>query len=704
MANQALVRYVGAQTPLQAFLETLTERQSDSALRSMHSATWTSLPLERLFVDGSWVLLQAVAGKYRWSLSTKNDVEVVADRVDRLVAVGLLLRHQTPQEAALAFERQVIAALDLAVSVGYRPGQTLSSDAWRGLMCGQTESARRELSGAKAPAAGALSAFWAAPCYLFLADCFRSAREFGEDLMARLDRFMVANVIPVGRMTGVRMLEDVRALYVNEDDQVAEAVRFLDVSRDSAVIKADATNPFRQPGEQVYTLHHCPKVIEAEAILVEMELRLATLRAIPIDLSSMTGRLIADSKGIDENWVRGRLLCAAIGIKSEILPSRMFGTALRAIAKLTDEQLIDLATAQVLERGTRWTPEEEACFRAMLTSALPSVRRPIHDLSIEGGQDMMVDVDPVELALDDSAALDVALDRYPAINQQIATWSDQRLRAYLKRRVLPAIEWSRLDAQVMLPMFSVSVVPLDLLFGCVAKLKAKERKTLVRTLLEGRPELAPRLIDAGLAELNLELFNRHGDSVDKKRLVNFLTIELEKLSRKHGPKLEGKISIVRLFRSLVGLPTKEREQIWRQPGSRQALVGLVDVLIVESSYIEHGLHASEVRDFPFQVGIESWRDFVAAVLVWRREQEYGQAIDREHFTTAWSQLGNPEHPDYEENVSAFAVRRFEKLGEVLAVHTEERAFRFLHEGDIILEKCWADYLKAQAKYHRAHAR
>src|SRR3989339_327094 len=66
------------------------------------------MPIDAVIASGLWVIIQKVAQLIGMDLTTQSVVEKVSARVDRLVSAGILLVHGSAEEAAKAFDRDVL--------------------------------------------------------------------------------------------------------------------------------------------------------------------------------------------------------------------------------------------------------------------------------------------------------------------------------------------------------------------------------------------------------------------------------------------------------------------------------------------------------------------------------------------------------------------------------------------------------------------
>lgn len=672
-------------TPFQAFLIALQERQAQGALSSMHSAIWTAVPIERLLVDAGWTLASIVAGKLGLSFSTHKEVRLAAQLTDQMINAGLVLVHGTPAAAAEAFEAKVIGAINLALANGYRPGHTLSKAAWRALGNGQPGLARNELRGQKVQAFGALTSLWTLPSYLFLFDCYKASRDLCDDLAVRIAAFRRRNLIPTGRLSSSEMFDHLSVPYVRNDsddssqDQVEVAIVYLDIAGKHADYEMPAEGRARKGG--------LDDVLGATSAMEQLELRLSTLSAIPIDFGAVPQDILVNTKAIESNWVRGQVLCAALGLQVETLPSAMYKKAMKIVKLQSVKQLVDQTVNAILGRGTKWTVLQEDCFRQMCTREARALHQLRADPGVESSEESMTAVSIETFKITPAKALEILTDGDQAIVGTLDSMSDQKVRAFLRNKVLPKIDWSTLDEQTAMRVVNGQRLPMDLLLDGVAKLKAEVRDAVVKNLLQYRidPEdaVVPELAKRGLLILNYELIVVYAEEIPANLMFDWLMTQSKQLER---------LTIVVRFRAISRLKVRQLRELCQLTAVREPLVELFSVLIRDSARADHGIDPYQVIALQLQLGCDLWREFVAAALVYDRLAELTLPADPDHPRTAWLEMAQPDHLDYEENGLAMMIAPGKQLSKLLVEYSEERAFRFLHEGSPQVERLWRDYL------------
>jgi hypothetical protein len=689
-------------TPFQAFMAALQARQTQGSQRSMQSAVWGAVPIERLLADATWALLTAVAGKIGTTLSTRKEVRSLAQRTDRLVGVGLLLVHGTPEAAAEAFDRQVIGAINSAVKCGYRPGQELSRPAWKALGQGQTMLASSELRSQKSKPYGALSSLWTTPGYLFFAECFKAARELHDDLSARLERFTRLNEVGHGLPASTNYTE------ADHLQDVLAAIRSLDVLEEyEYVLKHGGKGPNLLSNEQ--------QVLAAEQKMTGWELDLATLRAIPMNFEYWPETVKNQDDPLEERWVRSRTLCSAVGEPADcVSSSELYEKAARAAQSMSAEVLIDRMVADVKRRGTVWSEAQEACFRKMAAKQVQEVQNnPVTVVQVESVAQALIDVDLDDLQIDAKAAKEVADDHFPAINELLTKESKAKVRRFLQRQVLSQIDWATINWEDVHGFFVHEVIPTDLLMEKVKLMSKPYQRELVQALIHEvgnwtpQTELVPELVKYGIMPVDRYLFDHHLGAIPKKQLFPFLETELIRLSEEFGLNIGPHVHFGVLCRAIDLLSFEQVQQLAGGISTRRAMIGFASLLCDEHLCHEHG-QAKRRKSLMSKCGVENWQLLVLAGLVASREIEYNAPvkIDGDYTPLFWRELATPAHGLYTELKSDLFTkeRKISMAEQFIELISEERAFRFLHEGDPKVETLWVDYLAAQKRHFVAYGR
>ncbi len=578
-----------------------------STLRSMHSALWSTLPIERLMADGTWLLVSAVAQKYGLALQNRNDVRDVADRVNRLLDVGLLLCYGTAEAAAKAFVTKVAGGLTRAIGLGYRPGQTLSSDAWRAVMGGNDTLAKIELRGQKISAAGSHSAFWATPCYLFLADCFKAARALGDELKAGQAEYTVRNRVTRVTWTRLTQEESRHAVFQSEID-FTNTIDFL--------------NPMSKSDWGRYNRSQIGYALQARAKLAKANLRLSVWLALPIEFVGVPrSMLFMRDREVGKMWITAQVM-RAVGEKKigELHAHYPAGSALKRIRLAGPAVLIDRVTAVALERGVRWSPDQLACFRLMIAEQLNGWLDwdADHREALEAAG--LIRVTANQLQINPKLALLIVMGQAPEFEPIIKRLSYADAQNFFKREVLPRVDWSAVDITRLKLIitarlkYHVPVFDTKWIARRVPRMPKRYWAQAIDLLLNNGSiavEAVPMLAKKGLITIDAEFFVKHRALISNHLLVGLLEREF---SHPNGSPLEKieRLGVRNLALAFVDLPEDSVRRLWRQPLYQSALLEFVRILNNPEERLQLKIEENLFSKLTFEkIGQQLWQSYVA---------------------------------------------------------------------------------------------
>ena len=160
---------IRSSTPLSRFIEALRVRFDHPEQRIMGgAATRTSFPIEKVIMSGLWSVTTAIAKKNGTAVQTKYQaIYEFAPTCSHLINTGLEIVYDSSEQAASAFDQEVVQLVFKALELGYRPGMELDlkleNKAWQALAQGQDQPMLHLVEQAKAPAAGSLQRLWLFP-------------------------------------------------------------------------------------------------------------------------------------------------------------------------------------------------------------------------------------------------------------------------------------------------------------------------------------------------------------------------------------------------------------------------------------------------------------------------------------------------------------------------------------------------------------
>jgi hypothetical protein len=579
---------------------------NDGDLRTMHSALWHQVPSERLLSDGAWLLMNAVAAKYGWMFTHRHDVREVANRVNRLVSVGLLLRFGTSEAAAKAFVNQVFGAINRAVTLGYRPGQTLKNETWRELMAGHDAGVLTELRRQGVPSAGSFSAFSATPAYLFFADCFKAARMLGEELKAGQGWYNQQNTVTSHVLESSIGVQPLTACYLKELD-LNRTISYLDPAT-------------KEDWGDGYSRRETELALASRAELKLALLKISTWRAVPIDFVGVPRSIMfMKDRLIVHMWLRARFISAAKPRKRELephAPDQWMLTRLRAVGA---DSLIEFVTAVALERGAKWTAQQLACFRQMAAEELDSMmdwaERDRLALKAAG----LFEKNSRKVQINPQLATLFVTGQAPELEAEFEHLNPEQSRKLLLGEILPRVDWTSINIQRFAAMLEVS--GQYSYFGFtkhwiakqIKKLPRQHRAQAVDLLLSSvsNRDVTRVLLKQELLVVDSELVNQHLAAIPTNSLVAWLESELSRTDRLPSETVN-KIGPRTLVRACLQLKAVRTHALWARSDCQAAWLELVRLLSDPAVFEPLKIDANMVTALRHQqVGESLWQSYLA---------------------------------------------------------------------------------------------
>jgi hypothetical protein len=459
-------------TPFGEVVEIL-ERGAPTASTDQGRVSWSALPIRALLADAGILLVDAVAKRLSHALLTATDANTVAERADAWLCLGLALGYADPAAAAAAFRKQVIGSLDLALSLGYRPGSTLTDVAWQGLMRGEVAAAQQELRRKPTPPGPTdLASFWRRPGYLFLAANVKRGREEMEMLRQTADRLESRNRH--------------RLLLEPLDDELS-------------VLGAIESGKGRQ------TLSHADYTVAVAALRESLARYDALLQVSEAVMRSEPVAVGPIPDGRFPLWVRTAVLKVMLGDRACSSGALSPAAAMDAWARaktVAPRTVSDIVVAEVTRRvlaAGRIPPAVALRFiRSLAEQTVESLGGPLAPTPD------LYDIDPDLGAMDDDLALDLSHDAAMAY-----LYSTETLSPNLAASIERGIDWGALDWDDLTSVLERLEVNAHALVRQVPNMQADCRDAVIPWFLEEHPESIDTFIDAGLVPLDGTLLGEY---------------------------------------------------------------------------------------------------------------------------------------------------------------------------------------------------
>jgi len=526
-------RVRGAKTPLRAFcdhVEALVSRGSVSRL----GAVFSGMPFERVLALGAYPLLIKAAGPtlLNMSLSSEADVELVAERVDRMVNIGLVLKFSTMEEAAAAFVADVTSAIEAKL-------RSMTD----GSVIGLDKLCQRSVA-------------------MFLASCWKSASEaHGEfaELISEVEEnnrskvFHGLEIVDLGRFR-------VQSAY--------SIVRMTDL-RVGGPLKLDklyaSTREWVDSFGGVAT--RLAEVGEMQGAMTEIARRVGSMPAEVFDGSpgALAGHL-------ENRFLMTHLLLAALGApeNSEHVTTRELIDAMQVLMERSDDDLIEAFFARMEVRGAMVSRKTRVVLTPVLVKRLSEQRDPkSYGFGFEERDYMFLLVQIDQHLLGAEEALELATGQRPDDVRRIKKLDRASREAFLSAKVVDAIVWADLEFDQVFEMIG-GVIPLWMLADGIVLLNEEVRDAIVEHILGMRgvfdKESIARFAELSLIEIDDEFVDRHFGMLSEERELAYVT-ELFVGSRV----AEGKLQRKRAVEALLKLEPEVARAIVAAPKARYAV-------------------------------------------------------------------------------------------------------------------------------------
>lgn len=507
---------------------------------------WEAFPVRFLLADASALVIDAVSKRLEHPINTFADAKTVAEMTDARLNLGLELLYTTPERAADAFKTQVIDLLARAITLGYRPGMTLTDPAWRALGRGLPAMVRQEVvAQASVGNVGDLASFWRRPAYFFLVDAAKRGREEAEWLAQTYDKLMRAN-LRFGKLNSV--LPDVETfmadvLRVNGDTKIGGERRHLPSLR---------------------------AMMEEKLETLQLAVRLLATT----QLREETGYLGADT-GLLYGWINTTIL--KVGLEQP----EMDGALSPEQAVEAQTRLRDMAPAHVVDRvwsearrrvvstGGKLTARFEKLVREHATWHLAFLVASPHPPSLDRHI-----IDP-NLASDATVGLshDGALE-YLMRDEGI---DEPGFAPDLLEAIERSLVWNTFDTDELTMLLEEHRIPVEMVLRHVQELHDGAQGAVVDWMLENEPQYINALIESKVLAWDRKVLRRYAMHLSPANAERLLRDLLTHQDMKGG--------IVETFLELMGLCSREvLREVWGDASLHAAVSSLTYWLVFENGF------------------------------------------------------------------------------------------------------------------------
>jgi len=661
-------------------LVSLLEQKYHSIATTEHGAiVWSAFPFEEALADGVFLVMTGVAKQIDLSLTTTSRVDAVADLVDKMLNVGLLLVYGNQIEMAVNdFHLEVVESIEKAILLGYVPGMKLSVNAWKSLLAGNDFMTKKEIRLAK-ETDDVVAAYnlWQMVTAMYLSKLVKRVREFVQvfrDIEFDLQEyeFLSGDKIPVVRNIDiVPMASLVNAIDLNSVNVDDRWIGLKD--------KALGYKLFSERWVEIQNLRVLSRLLRTLNLNIEA-----------CDLTEME----KSSTTVVEHWINTQILLAAIDahLSLDVCSFDQFESGRLAVR----ENLVlvqEKATNRIVKRLNKDLDNEEL---VVLTDHIGYQAQFIRGWKSLGEMQILPEIFFAgnlvdEVMVSEGMAKEIFLGDLGGENlEAFDENSSERLEVVANSIDWPLVklsEWRRMVQNLFdLPCVLAVKTPL---------LSASIRKEAIHYLLiksNVTEEMIEILIDNGSVEVDWDFILEYTDHVPQRCLADYiLTNSLEVLDKLDSNNLDF------IVRGVLGI---EREKMictlemvdWRLKWI-EALAEIVNVL-------PRTVSGTKLFDRLKQVvGRDKWNQWLLAYCISHRFNDFkdwfGARVDldadEDDFIVPWESYWDclPFHYTVE---TVFGLNQTE-MKELFSKDSEDKIMKWVFEGKKYRQRKYREWRK-----------
>jgi hypothetical protein len=568
----------------QMILRLESRHPSESATTHFGAVRWGGLLVRRLLADAAALVIDAVAKKRDLRMETLGDAKQIANITEARLNVGILLAHGTPENAAKAFEREVVqAVVDAARALS--PPSTLSS-------------------------------LWTRPAYLFLAACVKRGREKAERLRPLANRLERRNrdVDPRHEhcvLMGIGMNDHALSLLENEGT--------------------------------VPSARECQLLVELPDDLDKFEAVLeCAIRVLKADGPMRGHELLGAGTGLFEGWINTAILKIAAGDASVAAGPMSPEAATEAHARLKKlerstaivDRVVEIVGERTSDVSKQWRTLAEAYARSHAIRHVRFLQRLPAGPSLDDHF-----IDPY---LSSGALMKLTHDQaigYLNARSDEESMDAEELPEALRVSVENALDWGAFEAQDVWGILHQGKIPLSSVIACLGAMRDDVRPKIVEQILEEQPELVSAFLADGNLPWDSPLREKYAAHLAPADLVRDLRERL-KVDPRTGDWYRACLAI------LTGLPDDDLRAAWDDPGLHDRVVDFADFILFEpdKSKVERSAEDRLVARLGERFGTTALESLVAT----RANRYSATAeIEYDEPLTPWVDLATADVPDWE---------------------------------------------------------
>jgi hypothetical protein len=687
----------GLATPFRLFFDALQSLLSSQEIRTNRGAVIWQGPCAGMIVGfGLMPVLQRVAQKDGHPFASIADQSRAMASCDAMLQSGLVLRYPSMQEAAHDFLQRVVRATDHFLSLGWRPGMTLSAEAYRQWYeTGCDHLATREIASQKKMEKEAVVAglLWQLPAALFFRDALAASQRQADLWKQRIAAFAKRQVsvfqngfhvqltaMSVGYLYG--MVESMEAdfspkvtpLFRSEADW---RLLFARIERDLAYHDAWLT------------------------ALEGLPLRQSRIAKSAMEFASGSLELLRGPDTFAEPWLVTQAMLALLGRPAGAITSVKiyeYVNALQALQRLGVDEALKLVMRRLCVQAPGWSEVSrevmENYMRQVLSDMLAWQRLPEMDIQRRA----FVDARYGEIVLSPKDALDYVLGEDVVLDMQLPPPGKRRQQ--MMQRIAEAIAWEEVDAGMVRKMMREDVLPVPLVVYGLARIPEIARAECLETflqLVEMDETILHALLEERLIFLRAPLVHRFFDQLTSADLIAWLSgcpqeEEDDNLTE------EERVSLI--LKALMRLDSSQVRTVLEKPARRAWwTLNVFGLLFSESEFCRLNISYEHWQRFVHDtMGEDLWIRFMLSESVLDREKVYrlSRLSNEDLYRAPWEMMSDSSLSEYD---WAYIFRcKEEEVRTLLVRYPEEDILAWVHADETV--KAFAKRLERYQR-HRA---
>lgn len=666
-------------SPFALFLLALQAQAKTIVANSGH--VFYAWPVEQMLADGLALLASRAAAEAGVAFETPDHaLRFMRMSLERVLGIGLVLCHETPERAVDAFWQQVVLPL---------------------------EGGQEPVTAATAPFIA--SRLWRKPVAQFFAQWIRAAREEGERMKKRVDRVLYNN-----ERDGLMVVD--MASFVGHGLHRSFFLSFLSEREDDNAVWVLSRRRALQKTEGLYrALRFIP--IEARQIPEEYQTTSVTI-----------GEISRFPCTIEYDWVRTQILLAAVDAdpQEETIDISVCVQAIARLRTLSLEEVVHRFMRRLELRKVELSQIETDALVSHVTATARMILN-----SMEPG--MAYDGKPGHVPPHVFVVFrseERKLTHNEAMNVLLAYKVDDLLpflRGIPPEDAVRFVQWGKLElsdaehgeftADHLAALFLLSGLATETLVAGAVQMHGEARQEAAKMLVHqaqcDSPDVFQPLFDAGLVSVTYDMLEEMPERIPSREIVRFL----ERFVKDDA---EGEMIFAfrdpsQLMELFTRLDARRLRALVAAPESRLRMTQFL-YEVVSRLYL--GIRAKDTETiqamqphvlvFRARIGRAMWEQYMlAAYVTHAREGEYTDGLKPEFRYLGklpeWTKIPEAIRRDHYPLHRPLNVT-LRTLKSVLARHPEDEVFTWVYEAQKDLKKRLRTFRANRTKYYAAFRR